>query len=133
MDGSARGSPGSSGVGGVLRNAQGVTLGRFSLSTGLLWAYQAEVKAIHLALVFAKEHNFSQVLVESDSSLAVGWANCKSNRPLALLNDLNAIDWLQREVGCVGVCHIFREANVEADELAKSGCDRIEPLWEKVL
>lgn len=49
-----------------------------------------------------------------------------------LINDLNAIDWIMKEVACVGVTHTLREANGEADELAKSGCDRIEPIWEKL-
>lgn len=102
------------------------------MSLGVLWVYQTEVKAIHYALSFSKELDFSQVLVESDSSIAVGWVNCKVNRPLGLLNDLNAIDWLSKEVGCIGVFHIFREANGEADELAKSGCDRSVPLWENL-
>lgn len=50
------------------------------------------MKAIFLALSFSKEFGFSQLLVESDSTLAVGWVNGKSNRPLALINDMNAID-----------------------------------------
>lgn len=32
----------------------------------------------------------------------------------------------------MGVVHTLREANGEADELAKSGCDRVVPLWEKL-
>lgn len=133
VDGSARGSPGISGAGGILRNAESAVLGRFSKPLGVLCAYQAEVKAILLALKFSKEFGFSQVLVESDSSLAVGWVRLKSNRSLALLNDLNAIDWIMKEVACVGVVHTLREANGEADELAKSGCDCSEPLWEKLI
>lgn len=129
VDGSARGSPSVSGVGGVLRNSVGDSLGVFSLATGILWAYQSEVKAIHRALSFCKEFSFSHVYIESDSTPAVGWVNRKENRPWALLNDLNSIDRLIREVDCLGVAHVYTEANSEADELAKLGC-REDPLWE---
>lgn len=133
VDGSSRGNPGVSGAGGVLRNSTGATLGFFSLPLGITWAYIAEVKAILNALLFCKNNSVSQFVVESDSSLAVGWVVNKANRPWKLLFDLNQIDLLMVEVGCVEISHIFREANVEADKLAKSGCDRSSPLAEFIL
>ncbi|XP_057451745.1 uncharacterized protein LOC130743511 [Lotus japonicus] len=119
-------------LGGVEEKQDGEIIGMFSMATGVLWAYQAEVKAIHKALSFCKEFSFSQVYIESDSSLAVGWVIRKENRPWALLNELNAIDWLMRDVGCLGVSHIYREANPMVDYLAKLGCDRTMPLWENL-
>lgn len=104
-----------SGVGGVLRDSEGTFIGRFSKATGLLWAYEAEVKAILSALQFCKEHDVTNVLIESDSTLAVGWVSNKQNRPWKLLNELHMIDMLMVDVGCVGVVHIFREANDVAD------------------
>lgn len=63
------------------------------------------------------------LIIESDSSLAVGWVNNKSNRPWKLLNALNQIDMWLIEVNCLKVNHIFREANGEADRLAKRGAE----------
>lgn len=130
VDGSTRGSPGVSGIGGVLTKQDREIIGMFAVATGVLWAYQAEVNAIHRALNFCKEYTTSHVYIESDYSLAVGWVNRKANRPWALLNELNAIDWLVSDVGCLGIGHIYREVNSMADYLAKLGCDRAEPLWE---
>lgn len=41
---------------------------------------------------------------------------------LLLLNDQNQIDFLATQVICVGVHHIFMEANERADKFAKDGC-----------
>lgn len=124
VDGSSRGNPGVSGIGGTLRDANGISLGFFSKPLGLSWAYIAEIKAILEALLFCKRH----VIVESDSTLAVGWVMNRSNRSWKLFNDLNQIDMLMEEVGCFGVVHIYREANTVVDHLTKNGCDRSEAL-----
>lgn len=128
VDGFSLGNPGSSGVGGVLRNHNKDFLGIFSEAIPDSWAYEAEVLAILKALLFCKLHSFRNVLIESDSTLAVGWVNNSSNRPWKLVNALNQIDTLMVEVECSGVGHIYREANSIADELAKSGHSRVIPL-----
>lgn len=94
-------------------------MGCFSLAVGSTWAYVAEIKAVLTALLFCKKHGFRHVIVESDSTLAVG---CGS--------DLNSIDRLMIEVDCLGVFHVFMEGNIDADNLAKQGCDRPSPLSE---
>lgn len=129
VDGSARGAPGISGIGGALRSDNWTILGKFSKAMGILWAFQAEVQAILHALLFCREFQLKDVIIESDSSLAVGWVERKQNRPWKLLGELNLIDRYMLEVNCVGVLHIFWEANSDADELAKSGCDRDTPIW----
>lgn len=69
-------------------------------------------------------------MIKSDLSLVVGWVNRKSNRPWKLINELNRKDLLMGEVDCIGVSHIFKEANTIADGFTKEGCGRISPLWE---
>lgn len=130
IDGSSRGNSGISGARGVLRDSYGLTLGMFSMSVGSTWAYVAEVKAILNALLFCKNHDFNNVIIESDSTLAVGWVMNNSNRPWKLLSDINQIDHLMFEVNCTRVFHIFREANTIVHNLAKEGCDRSTPLIE---
>lgn len=66
VDGSARGSPVASGIGGILRNSSGETLGKFSKPMGILRAYQAEVQAILHALLFCVEFHIKDVIIESD-------------------------------------------------------------------
>lgn len=72
VDGSGHGTPGKSGIVGVLRNSMRQTISVFSKGTGLLWAFEAEVKAILHALIFCKQFQLKHTLIESDSSFAVG-------------------------------------------------------------
>lgn len=72
VDGASKGNPGESGIGGVLRDSSGQILGYFSMSTGFMWAYEAEVHAILHALLFCHHFNCHNVLIESDSTLAIG-------------------------------------------------------------
>ncbi|XP_057451736.1 uncharacterized protein LOC130743503 [Lotus japonicus] len=106
-----------------------MVLGFFSINMGHGWAYEAEVKAILKALIFCQHHNLKDIIIDSDSTTAVGWVTIKTNRPWKLLNDLNQIDFLMLEVHCLGVFHIYREANSSADNLAKAGCNRSNTLW----
>ena len=95
----------------------------------MLCAYQAEIKAILHALLFCKQFSLKEVIIECDAMLAMGWVNNKQNRPISLFSELNLIDFIMVEIMCIGVFHIFREANEEADKLAKEGVNRSEALW----
>lgn len=124
VDGSIRGAPWVSSIGGIMRCANGVALGHFSKATWILWAFQAEVHAIMHALLFCSEFWLQNIIIESDSTLVVGWVGRKQTRPWKLMQELNQINRLMLEVNCAGVFHIFREANSKANCLAKSGCKR---------
>lgn len=129
MDDTSKGNPGDTGVGGVLRNGDGLVLGCFSIEIGRKLAFEAEVEAILCALKFCKEFNVKNLSTESDSSIAMGWVSNVSSRPLKLINKLNVIDFLQVEVNYVDVSHIYRKANVFADGLAKQDYNRESPIW----
>lgn len=129
VDGASKGNPGPSGIGGVVRNHNNTILGYFSKNVGHDWAFSAEVKAILHALIFCHQFLLSNIVIESDSTLALGWVLSQERRPFTLLNDLNHIDYLARQVNCLGFHHVFREANDEADKLAKEGCNRDDFLW----
>lgn len=101
----------------------------FSINMGHGWAYEAEVKAILKALVFCQQFAFQNVVLESDSTTVIAWVKAKRNRPWKLLNDLNQMDFLMSEVNCLGIHHIFREANGMTDHLAKFMCNRRNNLW----
>lgn len=107
--------------------------GFFSKAMGELCAYEAEVKAILQGLIFCQQHQLKHILIESDSTLAVGWSSNQANRPWRLIQDLNLIDALSVEVDCIGIKHIYRESNSIADFLAKSGCHMESNLWSFLL
>lgn len=72
VDGASQGNQSPCGVGGVLRDYRNMILGFFSLNMGYGWAYEAEVKAILKALVFCQQYNLRDIVIESDSSTAIG-------------------------------------------------------------
>ncbi|XP_057458739.1 uncharacterized protein LOC130749399 [Lotus japonicus] len=110
-----------SGIGGILRNNKNEILGIFSRNLGVGFAFEAEVWAIHEALKIYADRLLRNIIIERVASLAVGWVNNRCNRPWKLINTLNQIDLWMVEVNCLKVQHIFREANGEADKLAKRG------------
>lgn len=101
----------------------------FSKSTGHLWAYEAEVQATLHALLFCQQFNCNHVIIESDSTLAIGWVMDGNMRPWKLLQVFNQIDYLWHLVSCVGIQHVLREGNVQADFWANQGCGRQDIVW----
>lgn len=61
----------------MLRDSEGEVKGFFSVAMGELGAFEAEVKAIRVALEFCREFGVRHVLIESGSALVVGWASIK--------------------------------------------------------
>ena len=91
-----------------MRDDKSRILGSFSKSIGLAWAHEAEIIAIKEAFLFCKQYSVGNVLLESDSSLAVGWVNSNRNRPPKLINILNEIDWLRSDGNVISIVHIYR-------------------------
>src|ERR1044072_5845772 len=63
VDGSALGSPGVTGIGGVLRNSRKEIIGFFSFCTGLGFAYEDEVYDIHFALLLCQQYVIRNVVI----------------------------------------------------------------------
>lgn len=106
VDGASKGNPGISGVGGVIRDSNKKFLGYFALGIGFGWAYEAEVKEILQGLLFCQQFLFRNVILESDSTTAIGWVASRDKRPWKLINELNQIDLLMKEVNCMEISHI---------------------------
>ncbi|XP_057426328.1 uncharacterized protein LOC130719736 [Lotus japonicus] len=132
VDGASQGNPGRCGIGGVLRNSDRKILGFFSINLGHGGAAEAELKAIWKALIFCNQFHFRDLIIESDSTVAVGWVNSHRNRPWKWVNILNEIDYLMKVVSCLEVKHNFRETNGIADFLAKKGCTRTDTIWAQI-
>ncbi|KAK0574812.1 hypothetical protein LWI29_029477 [Acer saccharum] len=78
IDGSARGSPGLAGMGGVLRDASGKVLCLFSNHLGIQFSNTTEILAIHKAVhICADSSTLSarNIIIISDSKVAVSWVN----------------------------------------------------------
>ena len=74
VNGSVKGKPGPSRIGGVLRDELGVVKGIFSKAVGVMDSNQAELLAILEALLVSVESNFFtslSLIIESDFSNAV--------------------------------------------------------------
>lgn len=75
VDGSSKGNPRPSGADKVIRNHAKEFVGCFSEALGIRWACEADVIAILKALQFYKEHVLRHLVIECDSTLAVGVTN----------------------------------------------------------
>ncbi|GKB01454.1 retrovirus-related pol polyprotein from transposon TNT 1-94 [Tanacetum coccineum] len=84
-DGSAKGKPG---IGGLLRNSEGVVVALFSILVGVMDSNVAEVLAIKEACKMLNkkvEFNSVKIVIKSDSLNAVSWARTPITRPLRFL------------------------------------------------
>ena len=129
VDGFARGKPGPAGCGGVLRDADGKVLALFSCPVESCDANVAELWGIWWAFdIFLNSNRFEgkELMIESDSAVALAWCSKKDARPWKLWKILNAIDCMSDKCKEVKWVKIFREANGMANCLAKSGVDRRE-------
>ncbi|OMO72253.1 hypothetical protein COLO4_27741 [Corchorus olitorius] len=127
VDGAARGQPGEAGIGGILRDENGNTKLVFSKPIGQADSNMAELLAIKEAfLIFAASNwaNEKELLVESDSKNAVKWVNEPTSGPWRCRKIIFQIEGYKKKIKKWTVIHAFREANIIADNLAKSSVDR---------
>ncbi|CAI0410259.1 unnamed protein product [Linum tenue] len=121
VDGSRYEANCSTAIGGVLRDCCGNWIAGFANSFGFTTIVTAEVRAIRDGLSLAQLLGYKKVEVESDSQVAVQLI-CQldtENHPLD--NLLRECRQLLKNNGEYTINHIFREANVVADAMAKKG------------
>ena len=124
VDGSAWGKPGLAGCGGILRDESKKVVGMFFGPLGIIESNEAEVKAIQQALVLflqTKWVGVKELVIESDSMVAVLWVKNVGSRPWKLWKVFNEIDNCINVIKKVSFFNIYREANAFADSLAKMG------------
>ena len=125
VDGATRGKLGPAGIGGVLRNDKGEVLLMFSKSVGIRDSNEAESLAILEALRIFSTSFHGPLLVESDSTNAVGWLLKPDSRPWNFQFHFNEMKKISSLVVSFG--HVLRRANSIADALVKQGVDRASP------
>ncbi|MBL7057917.1 ribonuclease HI family protein [Patescibacteria group bacterium] len=124
-DGGARGNPGPSGIGAVLKNEAGEILKEVSEYIGVATNNQAEYKAIIRALEEAKKIGAIFVEANLDSELVVKQLNgqYKVKNP-GLAPFFLQIYNLRQSFEKIIFKHIRREFNAEADKLANDAMDK---------
>jgi len=124
-DGGARGNPGPSGYGVVIKDESGRKVAALSEYLGHQTNNFAEYQGLIAALEYAIEHGSKALKVISDSELLVRQIKGIYKVKNAVLQDLHArakdligkLEWFS-------IGHALREHNQEADRLANDAMDR---------
>lgn len=124
-DGGARGNPGPSGYGVVIKDQSGRQVAALSEYLGHQTNNFAEYQGLIAALEYALQHGPKALKVISDSELLVRQIKGVYKVKNATLQDLHArakeliarLDWFS-------IGHALREHNQEADRLANEAMDR---------
>jgi ribonuclease HI len=124
-DGGARGNPGPAGIGVVLQDKTGQTIGEWSEFLGVATNNQAEYKALLLALKQAVALGVVELDCRLDSELVVkqlkGEYKVKHPDLKPLFEQAKS---LISQIKNVSFKHIRRELNKQADQLANQAMDR---------
>jgi probable phosphoglycerate mutase len=124
IDGGARGNPGPSAYGVVVRNAAGEIIAELSDYLGIQTNNFAEYSGLLAALEYAVRENHLSLKVLSDSELMVkqmkGQYKVKSPGLLELYDRARV---LVRKLARFSIDHVLREYNREADRLVNKVLD----------
>jgi ribonuclease HI len=123
-DGGARGNPGPSGIGVVIKNEKGMIVEERNEYIGEATNNCAEYKALILALLTAKEFNADYLHINMDSELVVRQMQGKYKIKEPSLKILAAeVLKLTNQFKQVDFHHVPREQNKEADKLVNRAID----------
>jgi ribonuclease HI len=123
-DGAARGNPGPTGIGVVIKDEAGNTLDKISKRLGVTTNNQAEYQAIIVGLERAIGLGAKQVNVRSDSELVVKQVNGQYKIKNTALRPLyQKVVQLTGALESFSIGYIPREQNATADALANKALD----------
>jgi ribonuclease HI/probable phosphoglycerate mutase len=123
-DGASRGNPGPAGAGSVLIDAEGRERAARSLCLGCCTNNVAEYRALLLGLQSALELGCKRVDIRLDSELIVRQLQGRYKVKHEALKPLFAeVKGLLAQLEGWTICHIPREQNKRADQLANQGID----------
>ncbi|XP_073139140.1 uncharacterized protein [Henckelia pumila] len=128
VDGSSRGNPGESSVGGVVRDSSGRTLGFFSEFIGTGSNVRAELWAIWRGVLFCSDHSLFPLWIETDSQIAI--QILRSRRCRWDLDHIVSRTCILVSNRLVHFSHVYREGNSVADALARHAHDHRQFLDE---
>ena len=130
-DGGARGNPGPSGAGAVIRDERGEIVGTVSKflghQTNNFAEYEAVISAFEVLEKLVPEGKLksTEVVVKMDSMLVVRQMQGEWKVKHPNMKPQHArLRALEKEFGTVSFAHIYREENGDADALANEAMDR---------
>lgn len=122
------------GLGGILRNDQGVVLAYYHQPSKEKNIMAIEAEAILLGIQIALKLNFPRIWIESDSQIVVDSLLGKHATPWQIQQSCWRIKGSLRGFEKWEISHSWREANRAADHLAKAGLTRSDVvLWPETL
>ncbi|KAK4721889.1 hypothetical protein R3W88_012122 [Solanum pinnatisectum] len=119
-DGCSKGSPGSAGGGGILRDDSGFPIMAYSDYYGDYTNNVAESNAILQEMQWCITNGYKNVDIESDSMIIINMINDHSNVNCHIVYLIGQINSLKRN-GNYKFQHCYREVNNLADYLANMG------------
>lgn len=123
IDGASKGNPGPAGGGGCFRDCSGKMLLGFSYYYGIGSCIVAEGRALLDGLRLAKLHGILLSIIYTDSKVIYDLVKGNGYPPWQLVPWWSSLkDSFQ--LSSIPIVHIFREANLMADSLAKVAVDR---------
>ncbi|XP_073133701.1 uncharacterized protein [Henckelia pumila] len=128
VDGSSKGNPGESSVGGLVRDSSGRTLGFFSEFIGPGSNVRAELWAVWRGVLFCSDHSLFPLWIETDSQIAI--QILRSRRCRWDLDHIVSRTRILVRHRPVYFSHIYREGNSVADALARHAHDHQQFLAE---
>ena len=133
-DGASRCNPGPSGIGFSLLNGTEVVCEQ-GFYIGNRTNNQAEYTALLVGILYAKEFMkpSDKLAVFSDSQLLIRQMNRQYRVRDVQLQKLQQIAFDLLKGYKYSFCHIYREQNCRADELANRGVDKKIPLPKKII
>ncbi len=124
VDGASIGNPGPSGIGAVIKDEKGKTIGEISQYIGTATNNVAEYSALTSGLKAAKELGADKIKILTDSELMVKQIEGSWRVKDKKLKDLKKkADKILDSFSSYKIIHINREKNREADRLAKRGAE----------
>ncbi|KAK2640452.1 hypothetical protein Ddye_028247 [Dipteronia dyeriana] len=132
VDGSSRGNPGDSGIGGMLTDSNGKVICLFLLGVGVVDSVTAEVLVILKAceLIHYNPRSVGRVInIFSDSKSAISWVNGNDFDNFKLVNQIYDIRSFLKIVDGLSISFKSISSNSFADSLARdasgNGGDKI--------
>lgn len=133
-DGASRNNPGPSGVGFILlHNEKAICEQGFYI--GKKTNNQAEYTALVCGIFFAKEFMSpnDKLAIYADSQLLIRQMNGQYRVKDATLKKLQLVAYELLQGYQYSFCHVYRNQNTRADELANRGLDKKVPLPKKLV
>ena len=131
-DGYSKGNLGKARRGGLIRDANGIQKGGFTLYTGICNALEVELQAVFQGLNLVWKKGYRKVKLEVDSTLVKEWLS-EDSRVLQQSNLVYVCRQLLEREWTVEINHVYRECNQATDFLINVRVQQNEGLVEHVM